>query len=95
MSISFIIKFKVKQDMKVEFSNIMSDVRLNLPESMGCISVDIHRSSESESSYILVEKWESREYHEKHVEGLVNSGEWGKISRLLSEEPTGEYYTRI
>ncbi len=95
MSISFIIKFEVKENMKAAFSNIMSDVRLNLPESKGCIGVDIHRGSENESSYILVEKWESRECHEKHVEGLVNSGEWENIARLLSEEPTGEYYTKI
>ncbi|VAW70143.1 hypothetical protein MNBD_GAMMA10-2598 [hydrothermal vent metagenome] len=95
MSISFIIKFEVKEDAKAEFSSVMNNVRLNLPESRGCISVDIHRGSENESSYILVEKWETREFHEKHVEGLLSSGEWEKMASLLSEEPTGEYYTKM
>ena len=95
MSISFIIKFKTKSDKQADFHDIMSNVKSELPKVKGCIGVVIHQNSQDESSYVVVEKWESKKLHEMHVERLVSSGVWDNIVGHLSEGPAGDYFKLI
>jgi len=92
MSISFIIQFKVKNDKRAAFFDIMSNVKSKLPEVKGCLGVLIH-GVEDQSNYTMVETWQSKEFHEKHVEGLVSTGVWDSIVEHLSEDPKSGYYT--
>lgn len=92
MSVSFIINFKPKSDKLSDFHKIMSSVKSELPKVMGCISVLIHNSTEDSASYTVVETWQSKELHEKHVQSLVNTGAWGNIASHLVADPVGGYY---
>jgi quinol monooxygenase YgiN len=92
MSISFIIKFKAKVESQVDFHNVMTNVKSELPDIEGCTGVIVHQSSQDVTSYVIMETWESKEFHERHVEGLVSSGMWENIVTLLSENPVGDYY---
>lgn len=95
MSISYIIQFKAKSNKQADFHNIMNNVKSELPEVKGCISVVIHHSVENASSFLMVETWESKEHHQQHVESLVSSGVWDHIAGHLSEDPVGDYYKLI
>lgn len=94
MSISFIIQFKVKSDKRADFFDIISSVKSDLPEVKGCLGVLIY-GVDDKSNYTMVETWESKGLHEKHVEGLINSGVWNSIADHLSEDPISNYYTVI
>lgn len=92
MSISFIINFKSKSHKVSDFHKIMSNVKSELPEVMGCTSVTIHNSTDDSTSYTVVETWESKELHEKHVKNLVSTGVWENIASHLTEDPVGGYH---
>lgn len=92
MSVLYIVRFTVKSDQKTAFAGIMSDVKTDLPKVKGCFGVVIHHGIEDETSYVLLETWGSKALHEKHFEGLVESGAWGSIAAHLSEDPVGGYY---
>lgn len=95
MSVLYIIKFAVKSDSQLAFANVMDNVKFDLPKVEGCSGVEIHRGLEDESSYVLLETWVSKALHEKHIEGLVDSGAWESIAAHLSEDPVGGYYQSV
>jgi len=95
MCITFIITFDVKNEKLSDFANIMSEVKSELPKTKGCIGVTIHNSIDKPSSYTLIEMWESKKCHEKHVKNLVDTGEWDNVSSHLAGDPVGEYYKEI
>ncbi len=95
MSIQLIVQFKVKGNCLSDFSTIMRNVKSELPKVEGCISVDIHHSTDNVANYLIVEKWTSEALHKKHVEVLVSSGVWDNIVSHLSEDPIAGYYSVI
>lgn len=95
MSVLYIIKFAVKSESQPAFASIMDSVKSDLPTVEGCSGVKIHRGSEDESSYVLLESWASKALHEKHVEGLIDSGAWESIAAHLSDDPVGGYYQLV
>jgi len=95
MYVTFIITFDVKNEKLSDFSNLMSEVKSELPKTKGCMGVTIHNSIDKPSSYTLVETWESKESHEKHVKNLVDTGEWDNISNHLAADPVSDYYKEI
>jgi len=70
----------------------MSNVKLELLEVKGCLGRLIH-GVDDKSNYTIVETWQSKEFHEKHVKDLVSTGIWDSIVEHLSEAPISGYYT--
>lgn len=95
MSVTFIINFEVKDEKLSDFLIIMRDVKAELPETEGCIGITIHNSIKVPSNYTIVERWESKEYHEKHVKILLDTGAWEHISSHLASDPVSDYYKTI
>lgn len=95
MSISYIISFEVKQEQVPEFVEIMNSVKTDLPEVMGCNGVNIFNDIEYPHKYTLVESWNEKGSHEKHLKNLVDSGIWDTISTLLDAEPIGNYFDEV
>ncbi|MFT7560840.1 MAG: quinol monooxygenase YgiN [Flavobacteriales bacterium] len=95
MSISYIIEFRAKDKHSVEFADIMTNVKSELPKVSGCLGVSIYHNEDEPNCYVLTETWQDKTSHAKHVEGLVRSGAWQGLSEQLSEDPTGAYYTSI
>jgi heme-degrading monooxygenase HmoA len=95
VSVTFIINFKVKDEKLSDFLKIMRDVKFELPKTEGCMGVTIHNSIKNPSNYTIVERWESEEYHEKHVKILLDTGAWDHISSHLVCDPVSDYYEAI
>lgn len=93
MSTTFIIKFNVKTTNLANFTNIMQTVKTELPKVNGCNGVTIYQNSETQTSFTLVENWQTKQAHQSHIQTLTDNGEWDKIAALLSETPDGHYFT--
>ncbi|MGL1921216.1 MAG: antibiotic biosynthesis monooxygenase [Hyphomicrobiales bacterium] len=95
MSITFIIKFNVNTADLTNFNAIMQDVKTGLPQVEGCNHVEIYQNAETDTSFTLVENWQTKQAHQTHIENLSNNGEWDKIAKLLSADPDGHYFNPV
>ena len=95
MSVTFIVNFKVKDEKLSGFLKIMGDVKSELPKTEGCMGVTIHNSINYPSNFTVVERWKSKEYHEKHVKILLDTSAWDRISSHLVCDPVSDYYEAI
>jgi len=95
MSIKLIISFEVNNNDLAEFEGILKKVKFDLPKVNGCLGVSIYKSKSSVNKFTLVETWETKGDHERHVDHLVEDGSWDAISRLLSSPPTSDYFTEM
>ncbi|ARU55685.1 MAG: antibiotic biosynthesis monooxygenase [Pseudomonadales bacterium] len=87
-----IITFNVKEDKLASFRQIMDDVKINLPSVEGCDTVTIYNDAEDPKVFTLVETWNSREAHKKHIDGVVASGTWETIAQHLQSDPVSSYF---
>lgn len=87
-----IITFEVKEEKLDSFKGIMSDVKSSLPQVEGCQSVAVYHDLANSSVFTLVEAWDSREAHQRHIESVVQSGDWDFIAAHLKQDPVSSYF---
>ncbi|WP_282605513.1 putative quinol monooxygenase [Pelagibius sp. Alg239-R121] len=91
----FMITFRVKEEHVEAFETQLKLVKEELPAVEGCNGVSVFRHSEEGTVFTLVEEWEGKVYHARHVDGLVAAGAWAEIETMLEEAPNGRYMTRL
>ncbi len=95
MSIKFIITFQAKEDAIRDLSEVMRQVKTDLPNIEGCEGVQVLRNAVNPSVFTLVEAWESKNRHLENSQKLADSGAWDQIVDLLVSAPAGNYYDEI
>jgi quinol monooxygenase YgiN len=95
MSTNVIITFTVKPDKRPEFLSILHSVKNDLPKVEGCNGVEVYSDKENIAIFTLVENWDSEEKHQKHISGVVESGNWDVIASHLAEEPKSSYFNKL
>jgi quinol monooxygenase YgiN len=95
MSIRVIVNFNVKSSKLTEFVDILNSVKTDLPKIKGCQGVNIFRNSSNSNMFTLVEKWETKDFHQVHLDKLSEDGTWELISQHLSEDPESGYYNHL
>lgn len=95
MTINVIVSFEIKSEKITEFTKILISVKTDLPKVEGCISVDVFKSSSAENRFTLVETWQSKEFHQTHLNRLSNDGTWDMIASHLSKDPESDYYIQM
>lgn len=93
MSIHVVVQFNSLPGKRAEFENIMRSLANDLPGVPGCQGVQVLQNAEDACCFTLVEKWDSREVHNAHIDGLVADGTWEAIAEHLSEEPNSGYFS--
>lgn len=83
--------FEVKEDRLDTFRDMMADVKVTLPQVNGCQSVAVYNGLDEPAVFTLVESWDSREAHQRHIESLVRSGTWEVIASHLKTDPVSRY----
>jgi len=91
-SMNVIITFEVKEEKLSSFMEIMNDVKKNLPEVEGCNNVTVYNDTENSHIFTLVESWNSKDSHKKHIDAVVASGAWDSISQHLQGDPVSSYF---
>lgn len=95
MGVNLIISFKIRPDKLESFTGLMKTVKATLPTVPGCQSVKIYRNPNDPLSFTLVETWDSKEVHGKHIQALKDSGQWAAIAQHFSADPVSGYYEEL
>jgi len=95
LDIQLIITFHIKKEKLQSFMKIVNDVKKNLPKVDGCKGVEIFQANDDKQIITFIETWENIEKHKKHIEHVVDSGDWEYISSHLIADPKSQYYQAI
>lgn len=95
MGVNLIISFKIRPEKLESFTGIMKTVKATLPSVPGCQGVKVYRNPNDPLLFTLVETWDSKEMHGKHIQGLKDSGQWDVIVQHFSADPVGNYYEEL
>jgi len=95
LDIQLIITFHIKKEKVQSFMKIVNDVKKNLPKVDGCKGVEIFQANDDKQIITFIETWENIEKHKKHIEHVVDSGDWEYISSHLIADPKSQYYQAI
>jgi quinol monooxygenase YgiN len=91
MSIFVIFTCKSQPEKLVEFTKILKQAKIDIPNVEGCESFRIFNDANDPFTFTLVEAWASEGAHKKNIEGMVSSGMWSHIASHLSCDPTSSY----
>lgn len=92
MSINVIIQFSAKPEKRDSFKSLLTSVKTDLPTVKGCQGVDIYTHDENPDEFTLVESWDSKDSHSRHIEQVVASGGWDLLTEHLAKAPTSGYF---
>ncbi len=95
MSINLIITLKAKKNKLMAFTEIMTQVKTDLPNIEGCENVRIFQDTKDPCVFCLIERWGSEEQHKSHIEEFTQSGGWEHMSPHLISDPTMRYCREI
>jgi quinol monooxygenase YgiN len=95
MGVNLIVSFKVKPEKLAAFKEVMQGVKTGLPTVPGCRGVKVLNGIDDPLTFTLVETWDSKEVHAKHIQGVVESGQWQQIVAHLAAEPSSTYYSEM
>lgn len=91
-SIQIIITFEARADSAIQLSEMLAQVRQQLPLVDGCKSVRVLTRQDAPHKFTLVEDWDSSTQHQRHLENVIASGAWEKIAALLVANPVSHVY---
>lgn len=95
MSIHLLVTFTAKPDKVSAFSEILEQVKFDLPKKDGCQGVRILHKVGNHREFTLLETWKSEDFHKRHIEEVIESGGWEFILSHLTSEPVSSYYNEI
>lgn len=95
MGVNLVISFKVRANKLDSFLDLMKTVKAGLPQVPGCRSVKIYQDAADPLAFTLVEAWDTKEIHARHVQGLRDSGQWAAIAEHLSADPVSSYFQEL
>ena len=94
MGVTVLLEAPVKPE---EVSNIKSYLAEILPSSRtyeGCKGMDVYFNTENKNNMVVVERWESRQHHEKYLGWRTETGVMGKLGGMLAGPPSIRYFER-
>lgn len=95
MGVNVVVNFKVRPARLDSFMDLMKTVKAGLPQVPGCKSVKIYQDANDPLAFTLVEAWDSKDTHARHVKGLQDSGQWAAIAEHLAAEPVSSYFQEL
>jgi quinol monooxygenase YgiN len=94
MSVTVLLEATVKPE---EVSNMKSYLAEILPDSRkyeGCKGMEVYFNTEDEDNMILLERWDSRQHHEKYLGWRTETGVMDKLGGMLAGPPSIRYFER-
>jgi len=91
MDINVIISFQALPERINDFTELLDEVRRELPKVPGCLGARVFRHEDQPGGFTLFETWASRAQHAAHIEQVVASGRWAHVLSHLAENPVSHY----
>jgi quinol monooxygenase YgiN len=74
-----------------ELYGFLNYLKAYISASEGCHSCELLRSGDSDNNFVVIEKWESSEYHQKSLENFPQE-RMEEARTLFNSSPSGHYY---
>jgi len=91
MSITRINEFQAAEGKAEELHEFLKSLRPYIASSAGCEACEILRGKDSAHSFLVIEKWDCVESHQKSIEGFPKQKMQAAMA-LLGGPPKGAYY---
>lgn len=91
MKIVRINEFKAAEGAALELHQFLLSLVPYITGCDGCISCDVLKHSADESVFVVIEKWQSIEDHQKSIAGFPKD-EMQAAMGLFGAPPKGDYY---
>jgi quinol monooxygenase YgiN len=94
MSVTVLLEAPVKPE---NVSNMKSYMAELLPDSRkyeGCRGMDVYFNTEDKNTMVVLERWDSRQHHEKYLGWRTETGVMDKIGGMLAGPPSIRYFER-
>jgi len=95
MSVNLIATLKSKKEKLVVFTEIMEKMKIDLPQTKGCHSIQIFQDDKNPCIFTLLEVWETKEQHKAHMEEFVRLGHWKHLASHLGSEPVSGFFSEL
>jgi len=92
MSIIILFNMTAKEESLEEIKKYFKEI---LPETRsfeGCQGVHLYTNMETPTKLIIHAKWTSEEAQKKYIKWRMETGEFDKLSSMLSGPPSMQYY---
>ncbi len=84
------VTLRAEPSRRSDLAAALDSVKVELPAVDGCCAVRVLEHADDETSFTLIEDWQSKEQHAAHVDNLVESGAWAQLEMLLREPPVSQ-----
>jgi len=91
MSVTRINEFEAIGSKSEELYDFLKSLMSYISSSEGCLSVDLLRHKEELNKFVVIEKWESVEFHQKSIQDYPQE-KMQAVMALFSTPPKGSYY---
>lgn len=91
MTITRINEFQAAESKAEELFEFLKSLIPYILSSTGCLSCEVLRNDENRNSFIVIERWDSVEAHQKSIENFPKA-EMQAAMPLFGAPPKGAYY---
>jgi len=92
MSITRVNQFKAASGKEEKLFDFLQSLTSYITNSDGCISYEVLRDIEDQSTFLIIEKWESINAHKNSVNSFPKE-EMQSAMSLFGGPPSGKYYS--
>ena len=92
MSIVVLFQMSAKKESLEELIKYFKEILVETRSYEGCQGVHVYQNKESPTKLTIHAKWVSEEAQKKYITWRMEAGEFDKLSSMLSEPPTMQYF---
>ena len=92
MSIIVLFNMSAKEESLEEIKKYFKEILPDTRSFEGCQGVHLYGNKETPTKLTIHAKWTSEEAQKKYMTWRMETGEFDKLSSMLSEPPSMQYY---
>jgi quinol monooxygenase YgiN len=95
MSVLFILELTIEPEKVDEYLAQFPDLLPDTRAFDGCEEITVHQNEDDPTDVVLLERWASKEQHEKYTAWRQERGDLERLSRGLAGPPKTRYYASV
>lgn len=92
MSVIVLLEVQSKPESLLELTTTLEHILTDTRAFEGCQGVQVTANQGDSCNLILIEKWESRQHHEKYMGWRTETGALEALGAMLSQPPSIRYF---
>lgn len=92
MSVIVIFNISAKDESLEDLKKYLKEILPDTRSFEGCEGVQLYENKETTTKLTLHAKWTSEEAQKKYIAWRMETGDFDKLSSMLSEPPSMQYY---